>query len=130
MEGSSIENQKDAEMYVDVKFESMVDEVEERLKKLQSEVAKKSPHVEESVKDVCRGIRQAKFQFAKVLQSYGTAYQGQAQHFVDLAYSAADMAHGTGFSDVTESLQRHAKEIHAARVKVQPGESARPVRPR
>jgi len=66
------------------------------------------------MKDVCRAIRATKLHFHKVLERYGADYEEAAQHFVDQAYAASDMASATGNQELIDSLRRHAEEIEAA----------------
>src|SRR5258708_39040136 len=109
-----LKNHRPPETYGDVAFKALGDDLEDQFRTLRLELQAKGPQIEERLKDVCRGVRQGKLEFAKILQSFGATYRNNAQHFVDLACAASDIAQETPFSQVASSLQRHAREILAA----------------
>jgi hypothetical protein len=106
------------ETYVDVEFESMVDDLYDQLRELRIELSANGPRLNELLDELCRGIRQTKLEFMKIVESYGETYRDDAQRFVDLAFAASDLAQQTQFSKVSSSLCRHAQDIHAAQLKV------------
>ncbi len=114
------EGKKNADIsseFVDAKFESLMHDIERMMSAFRQQM--KELNSEERVdrfQDVCRAMRTTKLHFYKVLDRYGADYEDSAQHFVDLAYAAADMAAThTASPDLQASLKRHAEEIESAR---------------
>lgn len=105
--------------YVDVMFESMIQNIVEMVRAYRSTMRTITAvqRVEE-MKAICRAVRAAKFHFHRVLDRYGPDYEEGAQGFIDLAYEIADLADSTDNEDLKNSLNRHAEEIQEARAEV------------
>lgn len=103
--------------YVDVKFESMLQEVEESLNQAKRQISRKpSDTIRNELKEVCRRIRATKLHLSKILESYGINYDmDQIQSLLDLTIMASDFARRSGFTELQNSLNRHADEIQVAR---------------
>jgi hypothetical protein len=99
--------------YVDVKFEALVTDVRNALAAFDQSAQQKAPVsvLEERLKVVCRGIRSAMFEFAKVVQSDMGQYENFGRPFADVAKAAVDRAESISSRELQLSLRAHAAEI-------------------
>ena len=92
--------------YVDVKFESLMDDVENALNI--------TGDASDSAIAVSKCIRAAKLHFYKVLERYGSEYEHNHQRILQLTDRATSLAEVHAPAGVRQSLERHSREIHEA----------------
>lgn len=102
--------------WIDVGFESNVDEVELRFSLVKDAIKDMAHCTREQINclfdSLCRSIRAAKWEYSNILDVYGPRYEDHGHRFVELIEEIARKVEEQADlrPEVRASLQRHAKE--------------------